>query len=62
MWIPVRIEDDDCVCDLEVESQASGARAEQEDEVLGVGRSEQLQKMSPVLRFSRPIKTKVSIA
>ena len=62
MWVPVRIKDDDCVRNLEVESQASGARAEQEDEVLGVGCREQLQKMPPVLGLSRPIKTKVSVA
>lgn len=34
MWVPVAVEDDDGVGCLQVEAQAAGSGAEQEDEVL----------------------------
>ena len=33
MWVPVTVEDHNCVCSLQVQPQASGSCAQQEDEV-----------------------------
>ena len=50
--VPVRVEDDHGVGGLQVEAQAAGTRAEQEDEVLGVGVVEGLQQHAAVVCLS----------
>lgn len=37
LWIPVRIEDNDSVGSSQVDAEAAGARAQQEDELIRVG-------------------------
>lgn len=49
--VPVAVEDDHSVGRLEVEAEPAGARAEQEDEVLGARLIEGLQQHAPVLRL-----------
>lgn len=49
MWIPVGIEYDDGVSALQVETEPTGARRQQEDEVVGAHVVELLEKLSAVL-------------
>ena len=49
--VPVTVKYDHSVSRLEVQTQAPGPGAEQEDEVLGAGLVESFQQHPPVLRF-----------
>lgn len=49
MWVPVTVEDDDGVGGLQVEPEAAGSGAEEEDEVLRSFLVELLEEHGPVL-------------
>lgn len=49
VWVPVAVEDDDSVGGLQVEAEASGSGAEQEDEILRSLLIKLLQQRSSVL-------------
>ena len=60
MGIPVRVEDDDGVCRLEIEAQPSGSRGEQEHEILRVWPVELLQQRPAVVAPRRAVEAQVS--
>lgn len=51
MWVPVAVKDDDGVSSLQVEAEAAGSGAEQEDEVLRSFLIKFLQQGRSVLRL-----------
>jgi len=62
VWVPVRIKDDDGVGSLQVESEAAGASAQNEEKDLGIWIIEHRQQVTSVLALCRPIKTQVLVA
>merc|ERR1719384_377737 len=60
--IPVRVEDDHCVCCLKVQPQSAGSCGEDEDEVVAVLLVEICQHVSPVVRLGCSIKPEVGIS
>ena len=58
--VPVRVEDDDRVCCLEVQPQSPSPCAEQEDVKLTVGLVEQLHPFLSILGLSRSIEPKMA--
>ena len=55
--IPVRVEDDDGVSRLQVESQAASPSRQQKDEVLGIGGVEHFQHVGSVIRLGHTVQT-----
>lgn len=58
VWVPVTVEDYDSVGSLQVEAEATGSGAEQEDEVLRSLLIKFLQQSSSVLRLGGSWNTK----
>lgn len=57
--VPIRIEDDDCVCCLKVQTQPSSPSAEQKDVELTVWLVEELHPLLSIFCLCRTIKPKV---
>jgi hypothetical protein len=62
MGVPVGVEDDDGVSGLQVEAQATGAGAEDEEEVVRRRVIEHLQQVATVLRLGHAVQTQVLVA
>lgn len=58
--VPIGVEDDDCVCSLQVQTQSTGSCAEEKDIILTVRLVEQLHSLLTVFGFSRAIETEVA--
>ena len=59
MRIPVRIEDDDRICRLQVQAQPTGARGQEKDEVIRFRLAEFRQKFTTLFGFRLTVQTKV---
>ena len=59
--VPVAVEDDDGIGGLQVEAEAAGARRQNEDEVLGVGRVELHQQLAAIVRLRRAVQPQVLV-
>ena len=57
--VPVRVEDNDGVCSLKVETESSGASTQQKDIVLTVGLVEQLHAFFSVFRLGGAVEPEV---
>ena len=55
MRIPIRIEDDDCVSSLEIETQTSSTGGQQEDEVVRVGAVEDSQLLTSLVTLCHAV-------
>jgi len=61
VWIPVGIKDDDSVGGLEVQTEATGTSAEDEEKDLRIWIIEHRQQLSTIFTLCRPIKTQVLV-
>ena len=59
MRIPVRIEDDDGVGSLQIESESTGAGREHEDEMVTFRGVEHSQQFAALVRFGTSIETQI---
>jgi hypothetical protein len=57
--VPVRIEDDDGVGALQIQTQTAGTRRQQKQKVIAVLRVELLQQVAAILRFGGAVETQI---